>query len=493
MSVLSVHWHEGMFLWPQQMQQAERFYAHQVHLNGKWDTHYYWGLRSLTVDLDALANSRFSIRDLQARLPDGTLVAVPGNMTLDVKAALAAHPSVTIFLALPELGQGKPNVAERAAASGANPPPAPETTPSKGTPSESRYLVESLPLEDENLGADSQPIQVRSLNLKLLWSVQKQAKDHPGYTVLPLARVRRAAQPEGQPDLDVSYIPPLLACAAWKPLCDGVLQVIYDRMGRVVEKLAAQVVTRRISFDTRNPGDSIVLAQLHSLNEGYGYFKALAFAKGIHPLKAYLELCRLAGKLAVFYQPNPRAPTLPPYDHDDLGGCFYKVKQYLDSIQFAEPIYEERPFVGVEKRMQVSLEPKWLEPMWEMFVGVESSLKTEDCVRLWTKSGQMDIKIGSSTRVDELFARGLKGLDFTHSPAPPRALPARPDLVVFQVSREAQQAEWQYVQQSKTLAIRFKQQGDGNIHGQQKLSIKMGNQTTTMQLSLYLVPREIKE
>ncbi len=179
MSVLSVHWHEGMFLWPQQMQQAERFHAHQVHLHGKWDTHYDWGLRSLDLDLDALANSRFSVRDLQARLRDGTLVAVPGNLTLDLKTAFAAHPSVMIFLALPELSQGKPNVAERAAAS----KPAAEVAAN-----ESRYLVESLPLEDENLGADSQPIQVRTLNLKLLWSVHEQAKDHPGYTVLPLSR-----------------------------------------------------------------------------------------------------------------------------------------------------------------------------------------------------------------------------------------------------------------------------------------------------------------
>ena len=68
MTVRSVHWHEGMFLWPQQMQQAERFYAHQVHLSGTWDTHYNWGLRAVEVDLKALSNSRLLVRVLRARL-----------------------------------------------------------------------------------------------------------------------------------------------------------------------------------------------------------------------------------------------------------------------------------------------------------------------------------------------------------------------------------------------------------------------------------------
>ena len=65
MTVRSVHWHEGMFLWPQQMQQAERFYAHQVHLSGRWDTHYSWGVRGLELDSDALSNARFQVRSLR--------------------------------------------------------------------------------------------------------------------------------------------------------------------------------------------------------------------------------------------------------------------------------------------------------------------------------------------------------------------------------------------------------------------------------------------
>jgi type VI secretion system protein ImpJ len=125
-------------------------------------------------------------------------------------------------------------------------------------------------------------------------------------------------------------------------------------------------------------------------------------------------------------------------------------------------------------------------------VGVQSPLKAEDCIRLLTKAGQLDMKIGSSARVDEIFDRGSAGLKFTPSPSPPRALPSLADLVYFQVSRESQQAEWQHVQKSLTLAIRLNPQRIiGTIQGQRILTIKTSGQPTTMQFTLYLVPREL--
>jgi len=42
------------------------------------------------------------------------------------------------------------------------------------------------------------------------------------------------------------------------------------------------------------------------------------------------------------------------------------VKAYLDDLLdlVVEPAYKERPFVGAGLRMQVSLEPAWVEPGW---------------------------------------------------------------------------------------------------------------------------------
>src|SRR5207253_11004004 len=126
-----------------------------------------------------------------------------------------------------------------------------------------------------------------------------------------------------------------------------------------MDSLAERALTRGITFETQNPGDNKLLSRLAVLNEASCVLNTIAFTKGVHPFTAYLELCRLVGQLAIFRE-NYRAPKLPRYDHDDLGGCFYRVKCFLeeDSDSVA---YEERDFIGEALRMQVRMEAKWLE------------------------------------------------------------------------------------------------------------------------------------
>ncbi|MBV9122956.1 MAG: type VI secretion system baseplate subunit TssK, partial [Planctomycetes bacterium] len=418
MTVRAVHWYEGMFLRPHHFQAAQRFDTHAVQRGAKWDLHYNWGLRSIELDLDALANSRLVIRSLQARLRDGTLVAIPedGDLdALDLKEAFARERQLTVSLGVPVLHLGKANVADHSG-DGA------------------RYRLDAQDLEDENTGVNPQSIQVRMLNLRLLLSNQDQA----GYELLPIARIEKSARAEATPQLDETYIPPLLACDAWKPLYAGILQQIYDRIGKKSKLLADQVVSRAISFDSLAQGDPQIFAQLRELNEAYAVLGTLVFAQGIHPFPAYLELSRIVGQLAIFGATR-RPPELPRYDHDDLGGCFYRAKQYIDDLLniVREPEYTQRPFIGAGLRMEVAMESKWLEPNWQMYVGVQSPLNSEECIRLLTKPGQLDMKIGSSDRVDKIFQLGQAGLRVVYQPLPPRALPSMPGLIFFQVSRES--------------------------------------------------------
>lgn len=473
MTVRSVHWHEGMFLRPHHFQAAQRFETYLSGRNEKWDLHYNWGIRAIDLDRDALSNYRLVIRALQARLRDGTAVSVPEDGTLpalDLKPAFeAGNNSFTIYLGVPTANLGKANVAENGKMDGA------------------RFTTDTQQLEDENTGVNPQPIQVRLLNFKLLLSTQ----DHAGFEVLPIARIEKSSKAESTPQLDETYIPPVLACDAWQPLNAGIIQQIYDRVGKKIELLAQQVVSRGITFDSVAQGDPQIFNQLRVANEASALLSVLAFAQGVHPLPMYAELARLVGQLAIFGAQR-RTPDIPRYDHDDLGTCFYRLKQYIDMLLdiMVEPEYKERPFVGAGLRMQVSLETAWLEPVWQMFVGVQSPLSTEENIRLLTKAGQLDMKIGSSDRVDEIFRLGQAGLRFGHSPRPPRALPATPGLVYYQINRESQLEEWQNVQRSLTLALRLNENLIvGNIQGQRVLTIKNRGQTTTMQFTLYLVPQ----
>jgi type VI secretion system protein ImpJ len=471
MTAREVHWHEGMFLRPQHLQAAQRHLAHLGHVNGRWDHPFNWGLRAFVLDREALANHRFVIRTLEARLRDGSVVALPEDgalPALDLKAVLESEGVVTVFLAVPVLQLGRANVAEPQARQGG------------------RYLTGSFDLEDENTGLDPQAVQVRRLNLQLLVSGEDQA----GYEVLPLARLEKSSEASGTPQIHLPYIPPLLATDAWGPLHADILQAVYNRIGRKIELLADQVLSRGISLESHAQGDSLIIGQLRVLNEASALLKTMAFVRGCHPYPAYLELCRLVGQLAIFGD-NRRTPDLPCYDHDDLGGCFYQTKRYLDGLldQIVEPDYKQRPFEGAGLRMQVALEPSWLESVWEMYVGVKSPLPTDECISLLTR-GQLDMKIGSSERVDRIFQLGAAGLKLTYSPTPPRALPSVQGLIYFQVSRDSD--EWQNVQKSLTLAIRLNETRiAGSIEGQRTLTVRRtGAQTTTLEFTLYVLKAE---
>ena len=113
------------------------------------------------------------------------------------------------------------------------------------------------------------------------------------------------------------------------------------------------------------------------LNEAYAVLTNIAFLEGIHPLVAYQELCRLVGQLAVFSLLR-RTPAIPRYNHDDLGGCFYRLKNYIDDLLsiVPEPDYQERPFVGHGQRMQVSLERTWLDQSAQLYIGVRQSSRS---------------------------------------------------------------------------------------------------------------------
>jgi len=461
-----------MFLRPQQFQAAERHAHLALSRTSRWDLHHGWGARRVEWEPEALATYRFALRSLEARFRDGTTLVLPedGSLpALDLRPMLQKGSAVTVYVALPQLRLGRANA---------------------GAGEASRYQTELQEVEDENSGVNPQPVSVRLPSVRLMTD----GDDLTGFDVLPLARIEKSARAEAVPQIDARYIPPVLACDTWPNLQVGILRTIYDRIGAKIEVLAGQVVSRGISLDSHGQGDGRIIGQLSRLNEAHALMSNLAFVEGIHPLTAYLELCRLVGQLAIFSR-AAKPPELPLYDHDALGGCFYPVKQYIDGLlnEVDEPAYEERPFIGAGLRMQVSIEPKWLATAYTMFLGARSPLGSEEIVRLLTQPGRLDMKVGSSERVDQIFTKGAAGLKFTPSPRPPRALPTAAELTYFQIDRESTPAEWQYVEKSLSLAIRINEKLiDGNIQGERELKLKVktgGGQTATLQVTLYVVPQ----
>jgi type VI secretion system protein ImpJ len=139
--------------------------------------------------------------------------------------------------------------------------------------------------------------------------------------------------------------------------------------------------------------------------------------------------------------------------------------------------------------MQVELEPAWLDAAAPMYIGVQSSLEALQCVTMLTKAGQLDMKVGSSDRVEDLFRQGLGGLRFVAEPLPPQWLPRVAGQVYFQVTQDPKNPEWLNLKKTLVLALRLNEQMIvGNIQNERRLTVKAGGRTVNMQFTLYVLP-----
>jgi type VI secretion system protein ImpJ len=453
-----------MFLRPHHLQAADRHAREALRDSEDWYHPFNWGLRSLELDRDAVANFTMTLPACEARFKDGTKLTVPDDAGIDpleLKGALGSRSSVMVYLAVPAVQDGRANA---------------EPTPTANGP---RYWVETLDRPDENTGGDEQPIQIRRTRARLLLSEQ----DHTGYEVLPICRLERSAQTEAPPQVDPSYVPPLLALDAW-PMLWRAVQSLHHQIGARIEVMADQVADRGITFDSQVPGDAERLLKLAVLNGAFSYFEAVAFIKGLHPLASYRELCRLVGQLGIFTAAR-RPPSLPGYDHEDLAGCFYKaikhIQQGLDTL--APTAFEKRYFDRMGERLQVSLEPPWLTNVKSLYLGVETELSEQECQQLL---GSMDMKMGSGAQVEHIFKRALKGLSLVPVARPPRALPAGSGIVYYQVERDP--VFWKDVAESFTLALRMNL-AKASFQNDRMLAVSAPgrSQPTNMQFALFVI------
>ena len=247
---LPVHWSEGLFLRPHHFQAADRFWTESTQVSEQWDHQYNYGVRSLKISEEAIANYQVQVNVCHARMKDGTLISLePGQEPdrVDLSEAFATESVVRVFLAVPKLKMGSLNVGSDPAG-------------------KQRYVGSTQSLQDESGGGNDQDVGLRNLNVRVLLSTQ----DLAGYEVLPIAQIQRAGDQEATPRVDASYFPPMLAIDAWPPfLGRDVVRSIYDVIGMKIDLLSQQVVNRGIGFAAQMPGDLDRLMMLMLLNNAY--------------------------------------------------------------------------------------------------------------------------------------------------------------------------------------------------------------------------------
>src|SRR5262249_32790912 len=181
---------------------------------------------------------------------------------------------------------------------------------------------------------------------------------------------------------ELSRVPPLLAFDAWPWLRDQVQSLSYQIQGKI-EQLADQAVDRGLSFRGQDAGDAERLLKLAALNEADPPLRAMVFTRGFTPLSVYVELCRIAGRLALFL-PERRPPSLPAYDHENLGGVFLEliesIRRALEGVEPSKVLVV--PFSRVGNHLQVAVQESWLQADHKLFVAIETELNEAECDQL---------------------------------------------------------------------------------------------------------------
>ena len=459
-----IHWNEGMFLRPQHFQAADSLVAKELSLLGNTISHFGWGFKKLKIEEKALENYRFVVSSFLARMPDGTVVMGPEDgpiPIIDLKKPFENASKLTIFLAVPQNS--------------------PSSSSSKSPP---KWNVEEREILDENTGTNPETIQVRSLNFRFMLDTE----DTVGYLKIPIATLEKSSSAQGYPCLSNVMIPPLISSEVWPFLKNEILALIYDRICRKLELLANQLPS--VGLTSTETGRFAFL-QLQALGEAKTTLFSILYTPDIHPFMLYVEFCRIIGKIG-FFAPSRVPPEPPVYYHENLGETFLKLRIIIEELLnlVVEPEYKERSFVGAGLRMQVSLDPSWVEKGWHMFIGVQGSVPVDQISQILTKPGFLDMKIASSDRVDMIFRSGRAGLQCISANKVPRILPSR--FAYFQIHADASNEEWSDVCKTLALAFRLNEKKISSpIQDQKIIKIQLGNEEISMSFTLFIVPERV--
>ncbi|MGL4424151.1 MAG: type VI secretion system baseplate subunit TssK, partial [Gemmataceae bacterium] len=148
----------------------------------------------------------------------------------------------------------------------------------------------------------------------------------------------------------------------------------------------------------------------------------------------------------------------------------------------------KKNFRGEGLMMTVEMNPEWLADKWSFYIGVQSNLPQATVIALLT-AAQMNMKIASANRVEEVYTRGLAGMQFQLEQQPPRVLVQSPKDTYFVLNKNPE--EWPFLQQSRRVAIRLNERAlQGSIDRKEEIFLKgSGNAASPMmRFTLYIVP-----
>lgn len=422
-----VVWSEGMLLTPQHFQQWDR------HLEGviadRFRVHdpFAWGLTSIDINHEGLANGRFTLLKGTVVLPDGLIIDIPDEDSAPSTRVFTDlfHPameSLSVFLGLP-VERSDSLTCQLGKESGSRPP---------------RFLAEHIEAVDTTTGDNLREVLVVKKNLRVFFSGEETA-DTVAIKIGELVRL-----PTGAVGLKETYIPPCLWVSASTYLL------------RLLRGLIELLVAKRATFSDTHRGvleligtDLGKFALVTAVSTHLPVLQHLSQVERVHPESLYTALVRLAGQLQLLVPPG-ESSDLPSYQHENLGKTFEALDKRIRSIiEGVTPTrYITIPLESSGDNVWVGRVPESRLFASAQFFIMASGDVSEDQVRSLVPH---QVKIGSPSKLKEIVAAAMPGVKLFHTPRPPIALPMKNGMQYFRLDDRG--VFWEDIKKSQVVAV----------------------------------------
>ncbi len=431
-----VVWSQGMFLTPQQFQAQDNYFDEALHFRLTHTSFANWGVASLDIDTDTLANGFFSVRSSSGLLPDGLPFEFPNPDRPPAGRALQdflrpTQRTLDVFLAIPERQPRGKNF-DLAAGAGSAPVPT----------SGSRFIADTRYQPDECDPSEEKPVQFASKNLRLLL----EGENLDGYTAMRIAQITRNEQ--GAYILNPEFIPPCLDIAS-----SDVLMNLLKRQVEVLTSKRATVAARR-----RQSGEGLTDFSaseiedywlLNVINSRVPELMHIWSVRRGHPEPVFVSMLQLAGSLATFSTESDDR-ELPSYDHNNLGPCFLALDARIRNL--LERVRPSR-YVAVPLTTQDHLiwhgavtEDQYFRDS-QFYLAVTASAGVEDLIKRMLQSA----RISSPSDIHYLVANALPGLAIRHVPVPPTGIPVLKNNQYFAFNQSGE--HWKKIVESRQVSV----------------------------------------
>lgn len=422
-----VVWSEGMFLTPQLFQEADRYHEGLLHFALRAGAPFFWGLTALEIDSGRLVNGDFALVRASGLMPDGLPIRIPDQDAVPESRSVAPHfatsaDAIDTYLAVPVQRPQAMNVALQGNSSPARPV---------------RYRAEVVRAFDETTDANEVEIPVARKNFKVLFS-DETLDDTVRIKIAEVRRTRAATF-----TIDDTYIPPALTVS-----CSPALGALVRRLLEIVSAKSNVLSGQRRHLADFGASDMANFWLLHTVNSS---IPALAHAFDVpdrHPEQLYLDLGRLAAELSTFAL-DADARQLPRYEHLDLRETFdaleRRIRHLIDTILPTRYVIIPLELTPDAIHVGRITDDRLLKARF--YLGVQAQVP----VGRLTEEIPAKAKISSREQINSLIGRAVPGVELTHEPVPPSAIPVRQGYKYFQLGTQGRW--WDTVANTRGIAI----------------------------------------